>query len=184
MKFLFELFITFAKIGVMTFGGGIAMLPMLQRELVENKQWVTEDEILDYFAIGQCTPGIIAVNVATFVGQKHKGIVGGIFATLGMIFPCLVIIDVIAAVLSNFANLAVVQSAFAGIRVAVCVLVLNAFFKLAKKSAADWPTRIILICVAAASLFLSVSPIIFVIIAAFAGIVIKNLEAKNGEVGK
>lgn len=184
MKILFELFITFAKIGVMTFGGGIAMLPMLQRELVEKRKWVSEDEILDYFAIGQCTPGIIAVNVATFVGQKFKGVIGGIFATLGMVFPSLVIIDVIAAVLSNFADLAVVQSAFAGIRVAVCVLVLNAFFKLVKKSAVDWPTKIILVCVAAASLFTDISPILFVILAALAGVLIKNIEAKNGEVKK
>lgn len=179
MKIFVELFLVFAKIGVMTFGGGIAMLPMLERELVEKKHWVTEEEILDYFAVGQCTPGIIAVNVATFVGQKLAGIAGGIFGTLGMVFPCLVIIDLIAAVLSNFAQLAVVQSAFAGIRVAVCVLVLNAFIKIAKKSITDIPTAVILVLVVCGSVFTDISPIIFVIVAALAGVVLKNLEVKK-----
>ena len=179
MKIFVELFLVFAKIGVMTFGGGIAMLPMLERELVEKKHWVTEEEILDYFAVGQCTPGIIAVNVATFVGQKLAGIAGGIFGTLGMVFPCLVIIDLIAAVLSNFAQLAVVKSAFAGIRVAVCVLVLNAFIKIAKKSITDIPTAVILVLVVCGSVFTDISPIIFVIVAALAGVVLKNLEVKK-----
>ena len=83
MKELWTLFWTFAKMGVMTFGGGMAMLPILQREVVENKHWATEEELTDYYAIGQCTPGIIAVNTATFIGQKYKGIAGGIVATLG-----------------------------------------------------------------------------------------------------
>ena len=87
MKELWTLFWTFAKMGVMTFGGGMAMLPILQREVVENKHWATEEELTDYYAIGQCTPGIIAVNTATFIGQKYKGIAGGIVATLGVVFP-------------------------------------------------------------------------------------------------
>ena len=91
MKELWELFITFAKVGVMTFGGGYAMLPILQREVVENKKWASEEELVDYFAIGQCTPGVIAVNTATFVGQKRRGVAGGILATLGVVFPSLVI---------------------------------------------------------------------------------------------
>ena len=96
MKELLELFLTFAKIGVMTFGGGMAMLPILEREVVQNKHWATEEELVDYFAIGQCTPGIIAVNTATFVGQKRKGAMGGITATLGVVFPSLVIITILA----------------------------------------------------------------------------------------
>ena len=79
-----DLFVTFAKVGVMTFGGGYAMLPILQREVVDNKGWATEEELMDYFAIGQCTPGVIAVNTATFIGQKQRGIAGGILATLGV----------------------------------------------------------------------------------------------------
>ena len=121
-KRLWELFYTFAKVGVMTFGGGYAMLPILQREVVENKGWATEEELADWFAIGQCTPGIIAVNTATFVGQGLAGSIGGIVATLGVVFPSLIIITVIAAFIQNFAHLAIVQNAFAGIRVCVCVL--------------------------------------------------------------
>ena len=99
MKELWELFITFAKVGVMTFGGGYAMLPILQREVVENKKWASEEELVDYFAIGQCTPGVIAVNTATFVGQKRRGVAGGILATLGVVFPSLVIICILAGLL-------------------------------------------------------------------------------------
>ena len=128
-----DLFLTFARIGGLTFGGGYAMLPMLQREVVEKRGWATEGELMDYYAIGQCTPGIIAVNTATFIGHKNKGILGGIIATLGVVFPSLVIITIIAAFISNFAELAVVQNAFAGIRVCVCVLILNAVIKLWKK---------------------------------------------------
>jgi chromate transporter len=117
MKELLELVWTFAYIGAFTFGGGYAMLPMLKREIVEKKHWATIDEIMDYFAIGQCTPGIIAVNTATFIGYKRKGVAGGIFATLGLVLPSLVIISVIAAGLENFAHIAAVQHAFAGIRV-------------------------------------------------------------------
>ena len=97
MKQLLELFLTFAKIGGFTFGGGIAMLPMLQKEIVEKKNWATQEELMDYYAIGQCTPGIIAINTATFVGYKQKGTIGGIVATLGMAFPSVVIITIIAA---------------------------------------------------------------------------------------
>ena len=133
MRELLDLFWTFARVGGLTFGGGYAMLPILQREMVEKRQWVSDEELMDYYAIGQCTPGIIAVNTATFVGQKRKGIVGGIVATLGVVFPSLVIITIIAAFIQNFADLAVVKNAFAGIRVCVCVLILNAVIKLLKK---------------------------------------------------
>ena len=101
MKKLLELFWTFAKMGAMTFGGGYAMLPILQREVVENKHWATEEELTDYFAIGQCTPGIIAVNTATFIGQKYMGVAGGIAATLGVVFPSLVIISILAGLITN-----------------------------------------------------------------------------------
>ena len=111
MKELLELFLTFAKIGVMTFGGGMAMLPILEREVVQNKHWATEEELVDYFAIGQCTPGIIAVNTATFIGEKKRGVLGGIAATLGVVFPSLVIITVLAGLITNFSHLAWVQNA-------------------------------------------------------------------------
>lgn len=102
LKELLTLFLTFAKVGVMTFGGGYAMLPILQREVVENKGWATDEELTDYFAIGQCTPGVIAVNTATFIGQKRRGILGGIVATLGVVFPSLVIIAALAGVITTF----------------------------------------------------------------------------------
>lgn len=123
--------------GAMTFGGGYAMLPILQREVVENRGWATEEELTDYFAIGQCTPGIIAVNTATFVGQKQRGIAGGIFATLGLVFPSLIIISILAGVITNVSHLAWVENAFAGIQVCVCVLILNGTVKLLKKSVVD-----------------------------------------------
>ena len=135
MKELWDLFFTFARIGGFTFGGGYAMLPMLQKEVVENRNWVTEKELMDYYAIGQCTPGVIAVNTATFVGFRVKGILGGISATFGVCAPSLFIIIIIAAIyIKNFLELSVVAHAFAGIRVCVFVLIVNAVIKLYKSA--------------------------------------------------
>ena len=146
LKELLTLFLTFAKVGVMTFGGGYAMLPILQREVVENKGWATDEELTDYFAIGQCTPGVIAVNTATFIGQKRRGILGGIAATLGVVFPSLVIIAALAGVITTFSHLTWVQHAFAGIRVCVCVLIFNAVLKLWKGAVKDvWGLVIFLV---------------------------------------
>lgn len=174
-----DLFLTFAKVGVCTFGGGYAMLPMLQRELVEHRAWVTEEELTDYYAVGQCTPGVIAVNVATFVGQKRCGVAGAVAATLGVVFPSLVIITVIAALLRNFAELPVVKNAFAGIRVCVCVLILNAVVKLWKKAVADIPALIIFLAVLALTVFTDLSPVLFVLCAALAGVLVKNLGVRR-----
>ena len=134
MHILPDLFLTFAKVGVMTFGGGYAMLPILQREVVEKKGWATEDQLSDYFAVGQCTPGIIAVNVATFVGNSTAGIPGGILATLGVAFPSVVIITLLSSLILAFSANPYVINAFAGIRVCVCVLIFNAVLKLAKSA--------------------------------------------------
>ena len=179
MKELWDLFWTFAKMGVMTFGGGYAMLPILQREVVESKHWVSEEEIMDYYAIGQCTPGIIAVNTATFIGQKKRGIAGGIMATLGVVFPSVVIISILAGLITNFSHLVWVQNAFAGIQVCVCVLIFNAVMKLLKKSVVDKRTATIFVVVLVGSVFLDLSPAWFVIAAAVAGILLKNLEVKG-----
>ena len=176
---LWELFLTFAKIGVMTFGGGMAMLPILEREIVQNKKWATEEELVDYFAIGQCTPGIIAVNTATFIGQKKKGVLGGIAATLGVVFPSLIIITVLAGLITNFAHLAWVQNAFAGIQVCVCVLIFNAVLKLWKGAVKDVWGLVIFLVILALSVFTKLSPIIYVLAAAVAGLLIKNLGAKR-----
>ena len=179
LKRLFGLFGAFAVVGVTTFGGGYAMLPALQREVVEKRRWASEEEVMDWYAIGQCTPGVIAVNTATFVGQKQAGIPGGIFATLGVVFPSLVIIMIIAAFIQNFAHLPAVQNAFAGIRVCVCVLILNAVVKLWKKSVVDWKTFLVFLLVFAGSVFLNISPVLYVLAAAVAGIVIRELEARK-----
>ena len=178
LKEMLSLFLTFAKVGVMTFGGGYAMLPILQREVVENKGWATDEELTDYFAIGQCTPGVIAVNTATFIGQKRRGIIGGIVATLGVVFPSLIIIAALAGVIDAFSHLAWVQHAFAGIRVCVCVLILNAVLKLLKKSVVDKRTAVIFARVLRGSMLLSVSPVWFVLLSALSGIVLKNLEGR------
>lgn len=177
---IWTLFWTFAKMGVMTFGGGYAMLPILQREVVENKHWATEEEIVDYYAIGQCTPGIIAVNTSTFIGQKQRGVIGGIASTLGVVFPSVVIISVLAGLITNFSHLQWVQNAFAGIQVCVCVLIFNAVMKLLKKSVVDKRTAGIFLLVLLGGIFLNISPAWFVIAAALAGVILKNLEAKQG----
>ncbi len=176
---MWDLFWTFAKIGAMTFGGGYAMLPILQRELVEDKGWATEEELMDYFAIGQCTPGIIAVNTATFVGQKMGGIFSSIAASLGIVFPSLVIISALAGVIEAFSHLAWVQHAFGGIRICVCVLILNAVVKLYKKAVVDKATFVIFLAVTLGSTFFNVSPVVFVVAAAVLGIVLKGMEGKR-----
>ena len=179
MKKLLDLFFTFAKVGVMTFGGGYAMLPILQREVVDNKGWATEEELMDYFAIGQCTPGVIAVNTATFIGQKQGGTIAAIFTTLGVVFPSLVIISLLAGVIEAFSHLVWVQNAFGGIRVCVCVLITNAVVKLFKKAVVDKVTLAIFLAVALGSTLLDLSPVIFVILAAVAGITIKAMGGKK-----
>ena len=181
MKELWNFFITFAQIGGLTFGGGYAMLPMLQREVVEHRGWATEEELTDYFAIGQCTPGIIAVNTATFIGYKNRGLAGALCATFGVVAPSLVIITIIAAFLQNFADYSIVQDAFAGIRVCVCVLILRAVEKLLKKSVVDRAALAICVLVFLASAFLDLSPVPLILLAGLAGVVVKSLSAKGGD---
>ena len=152
------------------------MLPMLERELVDNKGWVTKDDLMDYYAIGQCTPGIIAVNVATFVGKKEKGILGSAAATIGVIFPSIVIITILAAFFTNFADIPAVQHAFAGARVAVCVLVLNSVIKLLKKNIKDWLTGAIYVLTVVLAIVLKISPVIAVLAAAVIGIIYGNMK--------
>ena len=179
LKDLIELFLTFAKVGVMTFGGGYAMLPILQREVVEGKGWATEEELADYFAIGQCTPGIIAVNTATFVGRKKDGVPGGVAATLGVVFPSLIIISLLVGAITRFSALKWVENAFAGIRVCVCVLIFNAVWKLGKKSVIDRWTAAIFLLVAAGAVLTDWSPVVFVLFAAACGIVLQVLLRKG-----
>lgn len=182
MKQLFDLFVSFFKIGLFTFGGGYAMLPMLQREIVEKHRWATEEDVLDYYAIGQCTPGVIAVNTATFVGVKLAGAVGGAVSTIAVVCPSLIIITVISTILRNFASYAVVQHAFAGIRVAVAALVVVSVAKLFKKGVKGALGGVIF----AASLLLvfltDLSPI-WIVLAVIAVGVVKALLASRGKGG-
>ena len=179
MKELLDMYFTFFRIGAVTFGGGYAMLPILQREVVENKHWATEEELADYYAIGQCTPGIIAVNTATFIGQKHRGILGGILTTLGVVSPSLIIISIIAAVINNFAELVWVQNALGGIRICVCVFILNAVVKLMKSAVKDKATLILYLALFTIAVFSSFSPVYSVVVAGVLGVVITNLGVRG-----
>ena len=170
MKIYWELFVSFFRMGAITFGGGYAMLPILQREVVQDRGWCTDQELTDYFAIGQCTPGIIAVNTATFIGYKLRGVPGAVVATLSLVLPSFIIIGVIAAVLQNFAEYPLVQTAFAGIRVVVTVLILNAVIKLLRSSVVDKPTAAIYVATAVLAFALDVSPVLFVVVTAALGI--------------
>ena len=174
MKELLTLFLVFAKVGGFTFGGGYAMLPVMQREIVDRQHWATGEELVDYYAIGQCTPGVIAVNVATFIGQKRRGFIGGLFATLGVITPSVIIITLIAAFVSGFSDNEIVMHAFKGMRAAVAALVVGVLFKLGKKSIVDVATVVIFVAVTLLSMFTPLSPAIYVVLAGVCGIVIKH----------
>jgi chromate transporter len=178
MKKLLQLYWIFFKLGIVNFGGGYALLPLLQKELVENYKWATDEEVIDYYAIGQCTPGAIAVNVSTFIGYKVKGVLGGIAATLGFISPAFLIIFVIATILSNFSDIPQVQSAFKAIRVCVFVLILSAILKLRKKSVFDIVTIILAGLVFVLSTFTNIPLFIFVIIAGIIGITYNLIKQK------
>lgn len=181
MKVLVDLYISWFKMGLFTFGGGYAMLPMIQKEVIEKHHWATEEEVMDYYAIGQCTPGIIAVNTATFVGYYQKGIIGSIAATLGVISPSIIIISLIASVLSNFAEITLVQNALAGIRVAVCFLMGTSILKLWKSSVKDITGIFVFAIALLLAYFANISVVIIVILAGVAGIVISKVRRMKHE---
>ena len=192
MKDLLELYWAYLKIGCVNFGGGYAMLPLLERELVTKRGWTTMEELRDYFAIGQCTPGVIALNVSTFIGQKRKGVAGAIAAMLGFLTAPIAIILVIAACLRNFAELAVVQHASAGIRVCVCVLILQAVLRLWKSSVVDVFTMVlyaVILALSAVSTFTSLLPFkipaaVLVILAGLAGLAASLVKNKKNAARK
>ena len=164
LKEYWEIYWTMFKIGICTFGGGYAMVGIIRSEIAQKKKWITEDELIDYIAVAQITPGIIAVNSATFIGNKRKGVPGGIVSTFGLVTPSIIIITVIAALLTNFAENVWVQHAFAGIRIAVCVLIVNAAVSFIKKTVVDVLTLAIFICVFIAAAFTSFQTIYIVLI--------------------
>ena len=179
MKQLWQLFLTFAKVGVMTFGGGYAMIPILEREIVDNHGWATNEELMDYYAVGQCTPGVIAVNTATFIGYKTAGVPGGVIATLGVVFPSVVIITLIAGLITRFADIPAVKSAFAAVRVCVCVLIFNSVLKLWKGAVKDKAALVLFLAVFLLSVFFDISPIVFVLLCGAAGILFTKLGVRG-----
>ena len=183
MNELLDLYFTFVRIGCVNFGGGYAMLPLLERELVDKRHWTTMDDLRDYFSIGQCTPGIIALNVSTFIGEKKGGVIGALCATGGFLTGPIAIILVIAAFLQNFADLPVVQHAFAGIRVCVCVLIVQAVLRLWKKSVVDAFTLALYLVIFALNAFSGVLPVkipaaVLVICAGVIGVVVSMRNRK------
>lgn len=138
MKTLLQLYLSFFKVGLMTFGGGLSMFPMLEREVITRRRWCTKEEILDYYAIGQCTPGIIAVDVSTFIGYRLKKIPGALVAPLGVISPGFCIMLAFATVMQQVAQYPAVQSAFVGVRVAVCALITVSVVNILRESVKNW----------------------------------------------
>ena len=183
MNLYLDMFLTFAKVGVCTFGGGYAMLPILQREVVEKKGWATEEELADYFAIGQCTPGVIAVNTATFIGYKFKGRLGGVTTTLGVVFPSVVIITIIAAFIASFADIPVVQHAMGGVNACVVAMIASSVLKLGKSAIKDWVTAGIFLGVLCLAFVLDLSPVLLVVLAGAAGWLARwrYVEKKEGD---
>ena len=183
MNEILNLYSIFFRIGGITFGGGYAMLPMIQKEIVEKYDWATEEEILDFYALGQCTPGIIAVNTATLIGYKRKGIAGGIAATLGMITPSLIIISIISLIFYRFQEYKMVQHAFNGIKVGVVSLIVFTVVKMWKKAVRNWIGLAIFTVSFLLFAFLNISPIIVIIGSALTGIVIyiNKSKKKSGE---
>lgn len=175
MKELLALYAAFFRIGGLTFGGGLTMLPMLKYELVEKNHWVTEEEILDYYAVGQCTPGIIAVNVSTFVGYKKKGILGAIFSTLGMVSPSLIIVSIIALFLKQFMDNQYVKHAVGGIKIVVCALMLNTIFTMAKKTVKSVLTGVVCAISFLLAMFTPIPTVIIVLVAGVFGITMYKL---------
>lgn len=166
-----NLFWTFFRIGMFTFGGGAAMLPLLRAEVVEKNRWVTDEELLDYYSIGQCTPGIIAINTATFVGYKLRGVLGAVLTTLGVVAPSVIIITLIAAVLQNFMSHSYVTQAFAGIRIVVAALVAEAVIELWKKGTHGRIGLVIFMLSLCLLVFLHFSPIAVILTASATGLV-------------
>ena len=168
---LLPLFLTFLKIGAFTFGGGYAMIPIIQREAVENRRWITDDDILEIIAIAESTPGPIAINSATFVGSRVAGTAGAACATLGVILPSFVCILIIARLLEAFQHLKPVQYAFFGIRAGVLALILKAFWNMYKQC----PTGIVSYCIAAGAFLLAavlkVNVLLVILCCAAAGLV-------------
>ena len=179
IKNLFNLYFSFAKIGTFTIGGGLAMIPMMQSELIEKRKWITDEELIDYYAVGQSTPGIVAVNVATFVGYKQMGIIGGIFATLGMVTPSLIIIMILAGIINSINDFPIIQKALKGINVAVAALLTSTIINFMKKTIKKF-TNAIFMMISFLLVFVFKLPSFWIILfALFIGVVLTYKEKKK-----
>ncbi|MDR1123584.1 MAG: chromate transporter [Elusimicrobiota bacterium] len=153
-----KLFFTFAKIGVMTFGGGYAMLPMMERELIEARRWTTAESLMDFYAVAQATPGVIAVNVATLIGWQKRGFKGALAATAGLVLPSFIIIIIIAAFLDVVTGSPVVARVFAALRICVAALVINALIPFFKRGIINRFTLLLFAIAFCAFMFFDFSP--------------------------
>jgi len=178
-----KLYTVFFQLGAMTFGGGYAMLALLQQVVVDQYHWCTEEELADYYAIGQCTPGIIALNTSTFVGYKKAGVLGGILTSLGFLSPSIILISIIAAFLKNFAEIAFIRHAFGGIRICVCALILDAVLKLGKKSVVDPFSIAVFVIILVLAAFTEISTAILVISAGLVGLAVYWAKKMSGKAG-
>lgn len=181
MKELLELYKSFFRIGLFTFGGGMAMLPMLQAEVVDKQHWATQEELLNYYAVGQCTPGIIAVNTATFVGYKQKKALGGAVATLGVVSPSLIIIMIIAAFLGNISEYQIVQDALWGVRIAASALILSSIIKLFKSGVKDVFGLVMFLLALLLTGVFGVSSVVMVILAIVSGNLYRFVKDRKGD---
>lgn len=178
---LFDLYFSFAKIGTFTIGGGLAMMPMMQKELIEKRHWITEEDLIDYYAVGQSTPGIVAVNVATFVGFRQVGIIGGIFATLGMVTPSLVIIMILAKFINSISDYPIAQKALRGINVAVAALMTSVIVKFAKKTIKKITNAIFMLISFSLVFFLKVPSFYIIITALIIGVILTVINLRKAD---
>lgn len=178
---LFDLYFSFAKIGTFTIGGGLAMMPMMQKELIEKRHWITEEDLIDYYAVGQSTPGIVAVNVATFVGFRQVGIIGGIFATLGMVTPSLVIIMILAKFINSISDYPIAQKALRGINVAVAALMTSVIVKFAKKTIKKITNAIFMLISFSLVFFLKVPSFYIISTALIIGVILTAINLRKAD---
>ena len=179
MHVCLELFAVFAKIGAFTFGGGYAMIPLIQREAAARRHWIREEDMLDILAIAESTPGPIAINAATFIGRKVAGVRGAVCATVGVVLPSFVIISAISLALQAFQHLRAVRYAFWGIRAGVLALILRALWSLLAKCRRDAFSCAVMALALAAVAFFRVSAILVIAVAALAGIVYSRLRRRE-----
>ena len=188
MNILLDLFLTFARIGLFTFGGGYAMISLIEHSCVENKQWITHDEMLNVTVIAESTPGPIAINCATYVGYKQKGLTGAIAATIGMVLPSFCIIFLISMFLDNFLEIAWIAHAFMGIKIAVGILILDAAIRMIKKMQKKPLPIAIMICAFLIMLLIDafafqLSSITLMLIAAVVSLTLFLIKGSNGKAG-